>query len=61
MPEVDHTMDWNEEVQSLARDIQLEQRSHDLFVWSQEFASRTETDTIPGKKRAKNWLQNSGG
>ena len=25
----------------------------DLFVWSQEFVSRMETDTVTGKKRAK--------
>lgn len=91
-------MNWDEEIQNLVRDIQmeaviielcrlavdkqsptlaefssqfsevlarssscLEQRSRDLFVWSQEFVSRMETDTVTGKKRAKNWLQNSGG
>ena len=85
-------MNWDEEIQNLVRDIQmeaviielcrlavdkqsrhnfsevlarssscLEQRSRDRFVWSQEFVSRMETDTVTGKKRAKNWLQNSGG
>ena len=91
MPEVDHAMDWNEEIQSLVRDIQmeaviielcrlavdnqspafaefssqifsevlarssscLEQRSHDLFVWSQELASRTETEYHPWKEKSE--------
>ena len=91
VPEVDHAMDWNEEIQSLVRDIQmeaviielcrlavdkqspafaefssqifsevlarssscLEQRSHDLFVWSQELASRTETEYHPWKEKSE--------
>ena len=91
MPEVDHAMDWNEEIQSLVRDIQmeaviielcrlavdkqspafaefssqifsevlarssscLEQRSHDLVVWSQELASRTETEYHPWKEKSE--------
>ena len=88
---MDHAMDWNEEIQSLVRDIQmeaviielcrlavdkqspafaefssqifsevlarpsscLEQRSHDLFVWSQELASRTETEYHPWKEKSE--------